>query len=807
MKKSIFLFAVLIFSFSILNVFSAPAVKTPDITTMKKYPGFFNFYWDKKQGKIWLEIDKIEQEFLLVTAISAGLGSNAIGLDRNQLRSTRVVKFYRSGPRILLIEPNYGFRAGSDNLHEKKAVQDAFAFSVIWGFEASGNIKGKILVDSTNFFLHDNGGIGYTLKRRDKGNYRLDKTRSVLYLPRSKNFPQNTEVESILTFTADTPGEKVWQVAPDANSVSLRLHYSFIKLPDHNFKPRIFDPRCGYYPIQYLDYATPIDQPVTRKFICRHRLQKKDPQAKISDPLKPIDYYLDRGVPEPIRSALIEGALWWNEAFEKIGYKNAFQVKILPEDADPLDIRYNMINWVHRSTRGWSYGGGVIDPRTGEIIKGQVALGSLRVRQDYLIAKGLVGDFSKGNESGEKMKNMALLRIKQLSCHEVGHTLGLAHNYASSVNNRASVMDYPHPLVKINADNTLDIEDAYTRGIGAWDRVVIHYGYQDFSPGTDEKKELKTILNQAFSSGLYFLSDRDAWPADSAHPLAHLWDNGRHPIDELKHIMKVRKIALEGFSQDRIPEDTPLAVLEDVLVPIYLLHRYQIQATAKVIGGLYYNHSLKGDNQKLPFLVPPREQKQALDLLLKTLEPENLILNEEILKLIPPRPPGYSQNPDLFSGNTGPTFDPLAAAQNLASLCVGLILNPQRAARLIEYHARDPKFPGLLEVMDRLISATWKSTNKTNPNRVEIQKVVNNQVLFFLKKLAADKKASNRVRGIASYQLEKLKNWLQNKLKSIRNESRKAHYAYAINQIILFQKNPEQERMTKPLDLPEGPPI
>jgi hypothetical protein len=774
---------------------------------MKKYPGYFNFYWDKDKGKIWLEIDKMDQEFLYVNYLAAGLGSNDVGLDRNQLGNTRIVKFHRVGPKILLIQPNYSFRAGSDNYDERKAVEDAFAQSVIWGFTKAFKVKTNFFVDATSFFLRDAKNVIGTLKATNQGNFILDPDRSVIYLPSTKNFPQNTEIEAMLTYKSHNPGRYVRRVAANPGAITLRQHHSFVQLPDGDYKPRLYDPRSSFMALQYMDFSTPFHQSITKRYICRHRLKKKNPQAKISEPEKPIVYYVDRGVPEPISTALIEGASWWDEAFNSCGYRNAFLVKRLPQGADPLDIRFNMINWVHRSTRGWSYGSSVIDPRTGEIIKGHIALGSLRIRQDFLIAQGLIANFNSQADGLKEMIEMALLRIKQLSCHEVGHTLGLNHNYASSVNSRSSVMDYPHPLIKIKKDGNLDLTDAYTKGIGPWDEVSIAFGYQDFGERDNEEELLKTLLDDAFSKGLYYLTDQDARGGESAHPLAHLWDNGRHPTDELERVLKIRSIALNRFSPKNIPDGTPYALLEDVLVPVFLLHRYQIEACSKVLGGIYYNHSLRGGVQKLPEIVGGEEQREALTILLKTIHPEQLALDEKILNIIPPRPPGYRQSPELFSGYTGPTFDPLAAAENVANMTVGFILNPLRAARLVEYHARDKKNPGLVEVIDRLLSATWKTSVNRSEYLAEVQRVVNSVVLNRLIGLAVRPNTSPQVKAIAFFKLEGLREWLSQMKNKINNDDQEAHFSYALSQINRFLKDPHQFKITESLPAPAGSPI
>jgi hypothetical protein len=615
-----------------------------------------------------------------------------------------------------------------------------------------------------------------------------------VYLPATKNFPHNTEIEALLTFTSRNPGMFVRSVSPDAESVTLRERHSFIKLPDDNFELRVYDPRSNFSSTSYQDYATPVEEPLVKRFIARHRLKKKNPEAKISDPVEPIVYYIDRSAPEPIRSALIEG-----------GYRNAFQAKLLPEGADPMDVRYNMVNWVHRSTRGWSYGGGIRDPRTGEIIKGHVALGSLRIRQDFLIAEALIADYEAGKKVSPELLEMALARIRQLSCHEVGHTLGMGHNYAASVNNRASVMDYPHPLIKIKKDGSLDLSDAYDTGIGEWDKVSIAYGYQDFPDGVDEEKKLKAILDSAFSRGMYFLAGQDAGPS-SAHPLANTWDNGKHPVDELERVIKIRSIALDSFSEKRIRMNTPMATLEEALVPAYLFHRYQIEAAASVLGGLYYYHKLRGDVQKNPEIVPGTEQRRALDVLLKTIQPEFLAIDEKILSLIPPRPPGYRGTRELFPGYTGQTFDPFASAEAAANLTIAMILRSERAARLVEYHSRRKDVPGLAEVLDRLISTTWKSSSKSSYH-AEIQRVVDNALMYNMMSLAVDERTNPQVRAVAMLKLDELKNWLSVQAKSVKNESQKAHYFYAVSQIKLFQVDPSKVKFAVASRPPPGAPI
>ncbi len=769
---------------------------------MQKFPGYFPLYWDSKGGKIWLLIGRFDAEFLYVNSLPAGVGSNDIGLDRGQLGQGRIVKFQRSGPKILLVQPNYSYRASSESADERRAVEESFAQSVLWGFDVAAAEKETVLVDATGFYLRDAHDIPAALKRTGQGVYRLDATRSAFYLPRTKNFPLNTEVEATLTFTGDEPGNYVQQVVPTPQAITVREHHSFVQLPDSGYKPRAFDPRAGYGPDSWFDYATPISRPVNQSVIPRHRLKKKDPTAPVSEAVKPIVYYLDRGVPEPVRSALLEGARWWNEAFEAAGYKDAFRVELMPEGADPMDVRYNVIQWVHRSTRGWSYGGSIDDPRTGEIIKGQVTLGSLRVRQDYLIAQGLIGDFEEGKPDDPRLQEMALARLRQLAAHEVGHTLGLSHNYIASTRNRASVMDYPHPVVTIVNDSTLSLANAYATGIGEWDKVAIAYGYQDFPSGVNEKEALDRTLMEGAARGLIFLTDQDARPQGSSHPQVHLWDNGSNAVDELSHVLRVRSIALKNFSEKNIRMGAPMATLEDVLVPLYMGHRYQLEAVSKVVGGLSYTYALRGDGQLVTQTVPPSEQRRALEALLGTLTPGVLGIPQKLSAMIPPRPLGYERGREHFKIRTGATFDPLSAAEAAANLTVSLILNPARAARLVEYHGQNAANPSLEEVVEKLLSATWKKGGHS-----ELERVVDNCVLSQLMSLALNTGAMGQARSIASLKVSELKTWLEREIKRSIDEESRAHYTFALSEIRVFAENPEKLNLTKPLDPPDGPPI
>jgi hypothetical protein len=777
------------------------AEKTKGMTSL---PGYFPMFYDAKAGHLFLEISRWNADFLYVHSLPAGVGSNDIGLDRGQVGGTLVVRFERYGPKVLLVQPNQDYRAVTNDAQERRAVEESFAQSVIWGFTVEAEDGDRVLVDATSFYLRDAHAIPETLDREKQGTYALDATRSAIYLDRTRNFPRNTEVEAVLTFSGKDAGDWVQSVTPSPDSLTVREHHSFIALPDQPFTPRVYDPRSGFFDMRYMDYAQPISEPVLQRFIVRHRLEKRDPSAAVSDPVKPIVYYLDPGTPEPIRSALLEGARWWEQAFEAAGFRNAFRVEMLPADADPMDIRYNLIEWVHRSTRGWSYGAPIFDPRTGEIIKGQVTLGSLRVRQDYLIAEGLIAKYERGQPVDPRMEQMALARLSQLAAHEVGHTLGIRHNFAASAHDRASVMDYPPPFVKLDAAGNIDLNDAYATGIGEWDKIAIRYGYTQFAPGTDERPALNAILEEARTKGIVYISDRDARASGGAHPIAHLWDTGPDAVDELNRIMKVRATALAGFSEQKIRFGAPMSTLEEVLVPVYMVHRYQLEAATKVIGGLNYSYAVRGDGQTVADIVLADEQRRALDAVLKTIDPAALAVPENILRLLPPHPPGFEATREDFHSRTHITFDSMAPVEAAADLAVSLLLNPERATRLVDYHSRDAINPGLDEVLDRLIAATWK-TPRTAIRDAEVERTIDNVVLYRLMSLAQSTDASEQARALAYLKLDDLRTWML--AQQTGDAAQRAHFVYAAAQIKRYQGDPKQLSVDKPADPPDGPPI
>ncbi len=797
MRKTVRLYIFVFFFSSIMAHATIDENRYEEIiNTTQLKEGFFNFYMDEKQGKIYLEIQELKKEFLYISFLAAGLGSNDIGLDRGQIGMTGVVRFERYGPKVLLIQSNYDYRAESQNADELKSVEEAFAQSVLGGFKIIGEKENNILIDISEFVIRDVHNVVGALKSSKQGSYSLDKNRSVIYHENTKNFEFNSEFEALLTFSGKPEGAYVRDVVPSPNSITVRQRHSFVSLPDANYQKRVFDPRAGYFSIDYLDFATPIDEDIHKRFISRHRLQKKNPKKKISEPIKPIIYYLDRGAPEPIRSALIEGASWWNEAFDAAGFKHAFQVKLLPEGVDPLDVRYNIIQWVHRSTRGWSYGGSIRDPRTGEIIKGHVSLGSLRVRQDFLIAQGLLSPYKKGQNSSKELTEMALARLRQLSAHEVGHTLGLAHNYIASTYGRGSVMDYPHPLIKLNEEGEIDLSDAYAVGIGEWDKLAISYGYSEFTNDQTEINELKNILEQGIKRNIVFLSDQDARPKGSAHPKAHLWDNGVDAGEELSHILKIRKQALADFSENTIRIGEPMTKLEDVLVPLYFLHRYQLEAAVKVIGGLEYNYAMRGDGNYSTKFVDPDVQLKTLDAVLETMQPNLLALDESIIKLIPPKPLGYSRGRENIESQTGLTFDPIAAAKTAAKMTVDLLLHPHRCNRLIEHHARDANQPSFNLVLNQVYKSI-QNMKTFSGLETEIKYIVEDLFIDQLIFLSQNELTSLSVRAASRLFLSNI----------MDSPGRGNKSNYLKSKIEKFINNPILIQPTKALVPPDGSPI
>jgi hypothetical protein len=839
---------------------AADATIAAKVAGLQKIDGYVPLYWNERSGTLFMELSRFGTELLYQVSLPAGVGSNPIGLDRGQMGDSALVVFERVGPKVLMVQPNYRYRALSPDGAERRAVEESFARSVLWGFKVEASEGSRVLVDATAFFLRDAHGVVERLRQAKQGRYRVDESRSAVYLPRTKGFPKNTEVETTLTFTTDEdPGSLIGEVTPTPSAVTVREHHSFVELPplDGGYRPRRLDARVSSFGITFNDYASPISDPIEKRWIARHRLVKKDPSAAVSEPVAPIVYYVDNGAPEPIRGALVEGASWWSAAFEAAGFRSAFIVRVLPEDADPMDLRYNMINWVHRSSRGWSYGGSVVDPRTGEILKGNVTLGSLRIRQDYMLGSGLVPQGGQASRLPDRQAGrpaysdgtapdmhvdhfacdfgalpeldyladldpaadavaMSLARIRQLSAHETGHTLGFAHNFAASTYDRASVMDYPSPSVGIK-DGHLDLSDAYGRGIGAFDRFSVTYAYAQFAPGADEERELQKIVAGGVAAGMLYITDEDARPAGSAHPLASLWDSGADPVATLRHEMDVRRIGLSQFGLASIPDGTPLSMLEAKLIPLYLHHRYQLQAAAKSIGGLSYTYSVKSGGKPLPAqvadIVPAARQRDALRAVLDTIKVDELVIPTRILDLIPPRAFGYGGRPtELFEKRTDVVFDPIGAATIAADLAVSALLQSDRAARLEQFHSRNTANPDFGEVAGALLKQAWYYPSTAVPKDARGRAVllaVQDLVVTRLMDLASSADAAPSVRAVAAGKLRGLRDAIRTRATTGAGLAMPAdHLAATGENIDRFLNRPDSPyKRTTPLATPAGEPI
>jgi hypothetical protein len=740
------------------DVFSA---KTKSLT---RRAGLLTTWLDGKAGKLYLELPRPTRprsecgEFLYLEGIRTGLGSNSVGLDRGQSGDARVVRFRRAGARVLLEQPNLRYRALSPDSNETRAVRESFATSVLWAGEVAAEAAdGRLLVDLTSFVVRDAHGAAATLKRAAQGSFVLDKERSVLEPGECRSFPENLEFEALLTFAGDDPGPEVRATVPTPQAITLVQHQSLVRLPDGHYAPRAWDSRSGSFGILFADYAQPVAADIDTRWLVRHRLEKLDPTAARSRVKQPIVYYVDSGAPEPIRSALVEGASWWAQAFDAAGFIDAFQVKLLPATADPLDVRYNVIQWVHRATRGWSYGGGVTDPRTGEMLKGQVTLGSLRIRQDRLIFEGLAGADHTGSGAADDPVELALARIRQLAAHEVGHTLGFNHNFAASTyGGRASVMDYPAPLVGIRADSTLDLSRAYATGAGVWDVQMVRYAYSQYTSAEAERDSLAAILRENRDKGYLYMSDDDTRPAGAAHPLAAMWDNGDDPAAELLHELAVRRIALAHFGERAIRQGTAQSTLEEVLVPLYFHHRYAVEAAAKSVGGFDYTYAVRGDGSPPAGPVAAARQRAALAAVLATLDPAVLDLPESLLGRLVPPSLDYPAHREFFGSRTSPVFDALGAAATAADATLAALLPSERLARLVDFHRRDATLPSLEEVLDAIVQHGFVGPVPSTPRLRELRRTVQDVTVRRLITAAALGTQTTAVRAALEARLRRL---------------------------------------------------
>ncbi len=731
----------------------APSGITGKTAGMEKRDGFIPVYLDNKEGKILLEIPHDSLRALVFMTMATGLGSNPIGIDRGANGPENVARFDRNGGRVLVVFENWNYRTSASNSAHSRTIAESFPPSTVASLPIVAEEGGRMLVDATDFFMRDWMDVAATLTASNEGSYSIAKDRSSAYRPYTKAFPGNTEVDVSLTFvTAGRPGNTVSSIVPNGQSFTLRQHVSIVPLPDDSFRPRQMDPRVGYFGIRFKDYAQPIQNALDQRWASRHRLERVNPNDPNSPFKDPIVYYIDRGIPEPVRSATVEGARFWIEAFDRAGLRGAFRVEDLPEGADPMDIRYNVVQWENRNERGWSIGGALGDPRTGEIIKGMARMDSHRARTDYNLYAGLMGADAAAADTA-----FVLARVRQVTSHEIGHTLGLAHNYIASTYERGSLMDYPPPRVRLGPGGNIDISAAYDSGPGEYDVWAIRWGYGIF-PG-NEQDSLAAIVREGLRKGFLFLSDDDARPEYASDPRTNLWDDAATPLEFLQHQTAVRRVAMSRFGERNIRVGEPISLLQERFVPVYLMHRFAINSVSKTIGGLEYANAVRGDAVQATRPVPAVQQRRALAALVAELRPSELAIPDTVVTLLGPRPYDYSPYVELFGSRTRPAFDELGAMRTLSQMIVDAVLQRERAARVVQSALHETNPVTLNEIVDALATPQWTAgaARAANVRNATIDRIVQRSVADRLLVLASDKEASPEVRSLVEFKMRQLR--------------------------------------------------